>query len=131
MSSFDIFLDHENQLVKITLNGELYLKLGEEIITTARKTAAEHRYNIVYDLRNAQTIVSYADLYNLARRLEVYNNPETRRVKSAILLSPEDKAMEDYKFYELVTDNVGLQLRIFVDETDAKKWATGKSPSEK
>ena len=127
MSSFEVILDHENRLVRITVYGELYLKLGEEIITTARTTAAEHHYNAIYDLRKTQTIVSYADLYNLARRLDVYANPETRRVKSALILSPQDKAIEDYKFYEIVTDNVGLQLRIFFDETEAGNWLSGKS----
>lgn len=128
MSSFDVCLDHENRLVKVTAFGEIYLKNGEEIITAARTTAAEHRYNIIYDFRKTQTIVSYADLYNLARRLEVYSIPETRRVKAAIIISPDDKAVEDYKFYEIVTDNVGIQLRIFFDETEAEKWATGKLP---
>lgn len=125
MSSFNILLDHENRLVKVNVFGELYLKLGEEIITKARTTAAEHCYNVLYDLRQSQTIVSYADLYNLPRRLDVYANPKTRRVKSAIILSPQDKAVEDYKFFEIVTDNVGLQLRIFFDEDEAGKWATG------
>ena len=128
MSSFDISLDREKRLVRVKVFGELHLKFGEELITTARTTAAEHRYNILYDLRETQTIVSYADLYNLARRLDVYSNPATRRIKAAIILSPEDKAVEDYKFYELVTDNVGLQLRIFFDEDEAGEWVCGKLP---
>lgn len=125
MNCFDVHIDQENHLVKITASGELALKDGEKIITTARTTAAEHRFNLLYDIRQATTNVSYADWYNLARQLDVYNRPETRRIKAAVLISQDDKSLDSYKFYEIVTENVGLQLRFFTNEEEACKWVNG------
>ena len=129
MNSFDVSLDHENRLVKITASGEFFQADGEKIITIARTTAAEHGYNALYDIRQATMTVNFASWYDIPRKLEVYKDLKTRRVKAALLVSPQDKAVEDYKFYEIVTDNVGLKLRVFFNEDEAFTWITGKPPS--
>lgn len=129
MASFDVFLDHERRLVRITAFGELFQPDGEEIITTARTKAAEHQYNVLYDIRQATTTVNLANWFNLPRRLEVFHERKTRQVKAAVLVSPTDKAMEGYKFYEVVTDNLGIKLRIFFDETEAIEWLNRQSNS--
>ena len=44
---YNITLDNENQIVCVVAFGELDKKLGEEIITNARITANEQKYNIL------------------------------------------------------------------------------------
>ncbi|MGC2238095.1 MAG: hypothetical protein WA584_18180 [Pyrinomonadaceae bacterium] len=122
MSSFEVFIDAELRLVKVTAFGEFFQKDGEEIITTARKAAAEHDYNIIYDMRQATTTVAFASWFNLPRNLDVFKDIEPWRTRVAVLASKQDKALNDYKFYETVTGNLGLKIRVFFEETEAMKW---------
>lgn len=122
MQSFEVFIDHENRLVRITTYGKLYQKDGEQIITVARKTASEHSYNVLYDMRKATTIVSFSSWFSLPRDLDVLKKIETRFVKAAILASPDDKSIEDYKFYQTVAENLGLRVGVFFEENEALAW---------
>jgi hypothetical protein len=126
MNSYDITLDPENQIVKIKAYGELFQKDGEEIITAARLKAAEHKYNVLYDMREATTTVNFASWFELPRKLDVFKNAATRSVKAAVLASNTDKAVDDYKFYEIVTDNIGIKIRVFFDEAEAVSWLAKK-----
>jgi hypothetical protein len=36
--------------------------------------------------------------------LEVFNKSDARKTKAAVIVSPTDKALEGYKFYETVTE---------------------------
>lgn len=122
MSSFEVFLDKELKLVRVVVKGEVLQNDGENIITTARETAAEHDYNILYDMRAATTTVTFANWYSLPRKLEVFNKNNARKTRAAVLVSKTDKALEGYRFYETVTDNLGFKLRLFFDETEAFQW---------
>ncbi len=122
MSAFDISLDSENRLVRVVASGELFQSDGEQLITTARQKAGETGYNILCDMRAATTTVAFVSWYRLPRELEVFKDPKARQAKTALLVSPTDKALDGYKFYEVVTDNVGLKFRIFFEEIDALKW---------
>ena len=77
---------------------------------------------MLYDVRQATTTVAFAGWFHLPRYLPVLQDSKTKSVKAAVLASPQDKAVEDYKFYEIVTDNVGIKLKVFFDELDALKW---------
>lgn len=127
MDSFDLVLDDERHLVKITAAGEIYQEDGEKLITVARTTAAQHGYDLLYDIRKATAKIPFVSYFNLPRELQVYKDIKTRRVKAAVLISEKDKALKDYKFYETVTDNVGIKLRFFFDETEALEWLAGAS----
>lgn len=126
MSSFELFLDHARHLVRITAFGEFYQSDGEKMITTARLTAADHKYNVLYDIREATTTVNFSRWFTLPRELEVFKNRKARNVKAAILASKQDKAVKEYKFYETVTANLDINLRIFFDEKDALEWVLQK-----
>ena len=39
-----------------------------------------------------------------------------------ILASPKDEAVKDYEFYEVVTENLGIKLRLFFEENEAIAW---------
>lgn len=122
MSSFNLFLDHQSRFVRVTAFGELYQKEGEEIITNARMAAAEHQYGILYDIREVTSIIDFASWFKLPRELNVFRDPKTRNVRAAILTSPKDKAVQEYKFYETVTANLGIQIKVFFEEDEAVEW---------
>lgn len=122
MHHFEIHLDHKQQLVKVTVLGEIKQLNGEKIITAARQNAAEHDFDILYDIRRATTNVSFVSWFNLPRKLEIFKAPTARHIRAAILASPDDPAIDEYKFYETVVGNLGFRLRVFFEEADALEW---------
>jgi hypothetical protein len=131
MSTFEIFLDNERHIVKVTAFGELFQKDGEEIITAARTTAVEQSYNVLYDIRQATTTVAFASWFNLPRNLDVFKDTNAWRTRAAVLVSKQDKAIDDYKFYETVAANLGLKLRVFFEEAEAIEWVADEPSTEK
>ena len=94
----------------------------EQMITGARQAAAENGFNILYDLRNSTTKVPFAEWYYIPRNLEVFKDPDAKKIKGAMMILSEDKAVEGFQFYETVSDNLGFKIRIFFDETEALNW---------
>ena len=122
---YTITLDPENLIVRIVVHGKFNKEIGEEIISNARKTASEHQYHILCDVTKAKADVSLVDWFYLPRTLPVLQNLETRSIKTAVIIAPGDQE-NDYKFYENVTYNVGLNLKIFFKEEEAIKWLIAK-----
>ena len=118
---YTITLDTEQGLVRVHAQGEFDLKSGDELITDARKNAAEHQYNILCDVRESRAVVSFGDWYFLPRRLAAYRNRETRIVRTAIVVTA-GRQETVYRFFENVTRNLGLNIRIFLREEDALEW---------
>jgi hypothetical protein len=118
---YSITPDDINSIVRVVARGELVKELGEEIITKARLTAAEVQYPILCDVRQAEAIVTFADWFFLPKTLPVYKDNETRAIKTALIISPGNQESE-YRFYEIVMHNEGMNLRIFLKEEEAVEW---------
>jgi hypothetical protein len=118
---YTITLDHEQGLVHVIAQGEFDLESGGELITDARENATEHQYHILCDVRDSRAKVSLADWFFLPRRLAAYKNTKTRRIKTAILVTP-GRQESVYRFFETVAVNLGLRIKIFLDEEDALGW---------
>ena len=118
---YTLTLNHERGWVIVVARGEFNRELGEDLITNAREKAAEFQYNILCDVRRSKTKVAFADWYFLPRRLAVYRNARQRSVKTAIVVS-EGKQEKTYRFFETVTRNLGLNIRVFFREADAQDW---------
>jgi hypothetical protein len=121
---YTITLDSENGIVHVVVHGELSKELGEEIITNARTAAAEHKYRILCDVRQAEVKVSLADWFFLPRTLAIFKEAKIRTIRAAVLISPGNPARA-YNFYETVTHNLGMNVRIFREEKEAVDWLTG------
>jgi hypothetical protein len=118
---YTITPDNKNGIVRVVARGELDKKLGEEVITKARMTAAELQYNILCDVRHAQVKVYFTDWFFLPRTLPIYTDNKIRLIKVALLISSGNQESE-YRFYETVTHNAGMNLRIFLKEKEAVEW---------
>lgn len=123
--SFEVFLDDTNQIVRITATGIIDHPILENMIDTARKTAVGYEYNILYDVRDAQTKVSLGDWFFIPRNLEIFKDFRTQKAIAVILASTEDKGIEGYKFYTTVLGNLGYKIRLFYEETEALDWLLG------
>ncbi len=118
---YTLTLDNENRIVHVVARGELSKELGEEIITGARTAAAEHQYHILCDARDADVKVSLADWFFLPRTLPIFKDIKIRTIKTAVLISSGNHE-KIYNFYEAVTQNIGMNFRVFLEEQEALKW---------
>jgi hypothetical protein len=120
MAQYQISLDDNLKIVRVIVYGDLPQPLGEEIITKARLLAAEHAAGILYDVRQATPRVPFSRWFFMPRELEVFKKGPTRDIKAAIVIPGEGE--NEYRFYETVTSNVGLSVRIFLDQGEAEEW---------
>lgn len=118
---YTISLDHERGLVYVVAEGEFNKDLGDELITNARTIAADHKFNIICDVRQVTVNVALADWFFLPRRLGVYRNLKTRSIKTGIVVTI-GKQERIFRFFETVTNNLGMNIRIFYREEDALEW---------
>ena len=116
---YEITLDKERCIVHLIVRGELAKDVGEKIITQARTEAANTQYNILCDVRQAKVKTVLTDWFYLPRTLDIYK--KTQAVKTAILINP-NKQESEYRFFETVTQNLGISIKIFLHEKDALKW---------
>ncbi len=120
MGTYETQVNDEAKLVQVAVQGELSANEGRDLITKARELAAKLDYNLFYDMREAIVQVALAEWFHLPRELEVLKDPPARLVRVAVLVHPDHKS--DYRFYEKVAANVGLSVRIFLDEDEAMAW---------
>jgi hypothetical protein len=120
-AEYTITLDTERCIVLVAAHGDLPKELGEEVITRALTTAAGHQYPIFCDVRHAEVKVSLADWFFLPRTLAILRDAKMRAIKTAILISPGSHE-RTYGFYETVTHNLGMSLKIFLEEKKALEW---------
>jgi sulfur relay (sulfurtransferase) DsrF/TusC family protein len=123
---YTITLNHEQGLIYLVAQGEFNFETAGELITDARQQAAEHQYSIFCDARESTAKVNLADWYYLPRRLFVYRDLKTRRVKTAILVR-EGRQENAYRFFETVANNLGLRIKVFLREEEALEWLGGRS----
>ena len=119
--TYTITLDHDRGVVHVIGQGEFNRVLGDEVITKTLEIAAEYQYSILCDARQIKAKVGFSDWFLLPRRLAVYRNVKTRYIKTAIVISA-GKQEKVYKFFETVTRNLGMNIRIFFQEEDALAW---------
>ena len=127
MDSFDISLDNDLQIVKVSVKGEATESDGRKIISTARELASDLNYNILYDMREATTNVPFAGWFRIPRELEVFKRSNAKIIKAAILILPTDKDLKGYRFYETVAFNLGFRLCLFFEENEAFEWLTSQT----
>ncbi len=122
MISYRIDIDDDLQLIRVEVSGVVTKNTGKEIITKARVAASEHGYDILYDIRRATIKVSTTSWFNLPRELDVFNHEGARLIKAAILIEKEDKAIDEYLFFENVVRNLGFSFKVHFSETEALRW---------
>jgi hypothetical protein len=76
-------------------------------------------YEIILDTRNAQTVMSVADVWNLATELTNFRKAFFQK-KTAVLCPLEE--FDNAGFFALCAQNRGFQVRAFTSFEDAIEW---------
>lgn len=113
-------------LIKSTASGVLDLKASVEGLVQIAAIGAELRgYNVLIDLRDANSTLSTSDIFELANNLVEYG--DTFRRKTA-LLGRENKENDQSAFFENVAHNRGFNVKGFTEFEDAITWLSSTTP---
>jgi hypothetical protein len=123
MSNFNIEVDDEHRIIRVTYEGNLDILNANKLVNEARSIAHNLGYNLLYDMQNSFLKASTTEMYLFPRQHELLVKPEAERVKSAAIIPPRDE--QGWAFYETTSINAGLNFRIFHNEEDALKWLRG------
>src|SRR5688572_25461570 len=118
---FTITLDHHRRLVLIAMTGMLDLGIALEMATTARAVAHEHVYDLIYDLRAAQTVVSISGLFQFPDQLMRRSDNWDTQCLVAHLISSTDR-LDDWVLYERAANRVGIRTKLFYEPVAAWAW---------
>ncbi len=121
MSDFDLTIDDENKLIRVTADGLFFKTDVARMVGTARDQAIKLGFNLFYDVQNAERRLSAFDWYELPRELEAYNHPTARLIKAAAVLS-QKADFRDLRFFETVLQNLGFNVRLFLSYDYALDW---------
>jgi hypothetical protein len=120
--STDIRIIHAHDFVRATAEGKLDFETSKKaLIEVASATAHLVDYEILLDVRKAQSRMSVLDLWHLVAELGKLREAFSR--KTAVLCPIED--FDDAAFFELCARNRGLRVRAFTSFEDAINWLSG------
>lgn len=115
----------QNQEIILVKNtGELtYQDFDEHIGEVAALSKANNVFQILSDNTEMITDLGTLAIYSFPTLYEEAGL--SRRSKIAVLISPEDRGIDDFKFYETVCQNNGYRSKIFFQYEDALEWLKG------
>lgn len=123
---YTVTVDKTNSIIRVVASGDFDKPLGDKMITETRTTAGKYGFNIFCDATKAKVKVPVIEWFLLPRTLPILQDQKIRTIKAAVLI-PKGVQEENYKFYENVTHNVGMNLKVFLNEEEAIKWLKAKS----
>ena len=116
--SFNVYYDKEYNCIVGKYSGTLNIDAVKQYASQTLKLSEEYGCKrSLIDLLEAEPRFSITEIYNLPRvMLDIGIGSEWRR---AILISG---LTDDYYFYETVSVNRGLAVKMFTDKEKALKW---------
>jgi DNA-binding response OmpR family regulator len=108
------------EFINSTPTGDLDMKASKEGLAQIAAAGTDLRdYKVLIDLRDVNSKLSTADIYELAYELADYG--ETFRRKTAVLARP-DEDLDQAKFFEDAAQNRGFKVKTFTVFEDAVLW---------
>lgn len=113
-------IDYENKTISVKTNGCLIKNELAAMGTASRIQAMDLDYKIIFDYSQSENYITITEAYywfsdhydKIDRRL--------REIPTAIITNKKD--MEFFKFVETTCTNVGINIKVFLDENLAINW---------
>jgi len=110
---------HTKDFIKTTVTGVLDFAASKQaLLDIASQIEQPGQYEILVDIREAETVLSVVDIFELGQALAAH--PSLSRSKIA-LLTPMNDA-EQARFLETVTGNRGVRAKVFTAFEEAITW---------
>jgi hypothetical protein len=116
--SVQLHIEEMPDYLKATFNGAKTTEdAGQQFELLAEKCKSTNKNKLLLDFTIIPENVSLVDRYDLGRRTQVFGQ---YKCKVAAICQPERN--ESHCFLEKVAQNRWVDLRVFTNEEDAKKW---------
>ena len=110
---------HTRDFIKTTLTASVDLAASREaLLAIVSLIERPGEYDILLDTREARSMLSVADHYELGEALA--SHPILRRSRIAHLVSPENA--QDADFFKTVAANRGVEIKAFTGLDEAISW---------
>ncbi len=125
---YELSYDQERDLIVGRVDGDIDRVLVNAMASKfAELVASSGCRKLLNDLRGARITHSTFDIYSMPRIVDKQGVPIGCR-RALVISEP----LEDFKFLETVSVNVGQQVRIFNDPKEALEWlGAGTTPPNK
>jgi hypothetical protein len=121
----NIRIIHAREFIKATSEGQLNFDRAKEILREIASTEdPSFDYDVILDVRKAQSELSTTDLWNLAAELSNVRKAFSR--KTAVLCPLE--RFDHAGFFALCAQNRGFRVKAFTSFEDAIDWIIGMEP---
>jgi hypothetical protein len=112
--------------IRTTVAGVLNFEVSRQaLIEMASQMDEPGKYEILVDTREAETVLSVVDIFELGQALA--DHPSLRRSKLAFLTSIS--GAKQVEFLETTTANHGIRAKVFTDFEQAITWLVMKQAS--
>jgi hypothetical protein len=111
--------------IKTTVTGVLDFAVSRQaLLEIASQIEQPGEYEILVDIREAATVLSVVDLFELGQTLAAHAS--LRRSKIALLTSMNDA--EQAGFFETITANQGVRAKVLTKFEEAITWLVMQEP---
>ena len=108
-----------DDITEVTVEGGLDLDRTRRLLLDTATNAQAAGHNLLVDLRNAESTLSFRDVYHLVQLLGEHPEAFSGRIA---LLDVYDERFEKAQFFESSATEIGFEVRTFLDEDEAVAW---------
>ena len=109
------------EFIRTTVSGALdFAESQRAILDIASQIKQPGEYEVLIDIRGAETILSIADLYELAVALTGQSSLIDSKIGLLVPMTMND--VDQAHFFETVAQNRGARIRVFTDFEEAITW---------
>jgi hypothetical protein len=110
---------HARDFIRAQADGSFLFEDSLRLLGDIAAAAADLKdHDVVVDVRHAESRLSAADLWTLARKLAEHRHLQLRKTAVLCPLERFDKA----SFFAMCAENQGFRIRAFTDYEAAMEW---------
>ncbi len=125
--SNSVTYNQEDGFIRMELQGKVDKALVKELASQTARIARKYEcYLVLNDAREATSALSTLEIFDLPRIIvEILTETglEVQKFKRALVVS---KAIDDFTFFETVSQNRGQKVTLFRDFDEARSWLLGE-----
>jgi hypothetical protein len=111
----------EQHTIVIKTGGDIaYQELPQQFSEAVRLAREKETDRYLFDDTELHINVSTVDIYELPKMILAAGISRTSRI--AVVVSPEENRLDNYRFLETVCVNQGLHVKVFLSHDEAYQW---------
>jgi hypothetical protein len=114
--AYELKVNEETGIIELRSSGSVTREDVIESMKIVNRLSEETGIRLLFvDSRKVDAMPNTTDIFELTSKFP-------RFLKMAVLISPESKLMEAFKFGETVGFNRGIMVQVFISESEVIQW---------